>query len=356
MMPDVTQSVGEGGGANKTHDVAIVQAMLRVVTKQGAPYLSGNYDGVYGNQTKTAIAKFQGDYGLVTAQSTDKAGTVMPAGETVTKLTAMLPATHAAMRIIEGHKTVYLAGGATEAEASKSAIVSDGQLDLTFRTKIGNLVQTMFDRHKIVLWVTASGGRRTFAAQMTVNSNAGPGESNHQYGRAVDLGFKNFTWVQPGGELKQDLDWLNHLELASSAKANAFWDARDAIALQAPVSLFRLNMERIHLQSFDGASTSSRRSLVKLLNQVGTMKWDSVAGPNRYKSNLGVAGKAAAHLVGTAKQIWSLQATVSAATISAATGAKASTVTPAQVEAMKKSLKDDFQACETNWKKWTPVP
>lgn len=355
-MPDVTQSVGEGGSANTTHDVAMVQAMLRVVTSQGVPYLAGSYDGIYGSQTKTAIGKFQTDHGLVTATSTDKAGKVMPGGETVGKLTTLLPATHAGMRIIGGQQTVYLAGSATDAAASKAGVLGDGQLDAAFRAKVGNLVQAMFDTHKIVLWVTTSGGRRTFSQQMTVNSKAGPGESNHQYGRAVDLGFKGFSWVMGNGAIKQDRDWLNHLETARPAKANAFWDARDAIALQAPISLFRLGFERIHLQSFNNATTSARRSLVQLLNQVGAMKWDSVGGPNRYKSNLGVAGKAASHLVGSAKQIWSLQAAVTATMIAAATGVKAGAVTAAQVTAMKSSLKADFEACEANWRKWAPVP
>jgi hypothetical protein len=61
-MTDITGSVGEGG-TNKTHDVALVQAMLRIVkSKKGTPYLSGNYDGTYGQQTKNAIIAFQADY------------------------------------------------------------------------------------------------------------------------------------------------------------------------------------------------------------------------------------------------------------------------------------------------------
>jgi len=354
-MPDVTDSVGEPGCTNKVHDVAIVQAMLRVVKKGGAPYLGGNYDGAYGKQTKAAINKFQTDFALIKAAGTDKAGKVLPGGETVAKLSAMLPATHKPLHVIENQKTVYIEGVAADATTSKNAVIGDVQLDATFRGKVGTLIETMFNQHKIVLWVTDTGGRRPFAKQMTANSHAGPGESNHQYGRAVDLGFKNFTWVQSNGTLKKDRDWLNTLEATNAAKANAFWDARDALALKAPISLFRLQFERIHLQSFDNPTTSARRSLVKLLNLVGTMTWDSVAGhPNRYKCNLGKG--AATHVVGSAKQIWSKQSTVTAAMVAAATGAKVTAIKAAQVAAMKTTLKADFELCEANWKKWVPVP
>jgi hypothetical protein len=54
----------------------------------------------------------------------------------------------------------------------------------------------------------ADGTRRTFEAQyqLTLNvqngkavTNAGPGESNHNYGQAVDIGFKALRWLKKDG-------------------------------------------------------------------------------------------------------------------------------------------------------------
>jgi hypothetical protein len=54
-MPDILNTVG-AGGANNKHDVAMVQAMLKIVKNaKNQAYLKGNYDGVYGNDTKQAI-------------------------------------------------------------------------------------------------------------------------------------------------------------------------------------------------------------------------------------------------------------------------------------------------------------
>jgi peptidoglycan hydrolase-like protein with peptidoglycan-binding domain len=64
-MPDIKDSVGESG-TNNTHDVAIVQVMLRVIKDaKGVAYLGSNYDGKYGPSTKDAIIRFQQDQKLV---------------------------------------------------------------------------------------------------------------------------------------------------------------------------------------------------------------------------------------------------------------------------------------------------
>jgi hypothetical protein len=199
--------------------------------------------------------------------------------------------------------------------------------------------------------VTDSGWRRSFAEQAALNpksTKAGPGESNHNFGRAVDLGFSDLRWVQGNGTIRTDNDWLMGLAAVSAVKANAFWDARDAIALKPPIGLFRLQFERIHLQSFDDATVSMTKSLAALLTAVGTMKWE-----RRYKCDLGGGG--ALFSVGDAKQIWAGNATVSKAEIAAAKGVKASTITAKDVADTKKALKADFEAAETNWKKWVPV-
>jgi hypothetical protein len=104
-----------------------------------------------------------------------------------------------------------------------------------------------------------------------------------QLGRASDIGFRGFTWVQGDGTLKKDAAWLNALEGADAAKATALWDLRDAIAAKLP--LYRLQFERVHLQLCDLATFSNQRSLVKLLNRVGKAKWDT-----GYKCDFGRGG------------------------------------------------------------------
>ena len=198
-MPDITKIVGEAGD-NQTQDTALVQAMLRIVKNVNqAPYLAGNYDGAYGPVTKAAIVAFQADQKLIQPSGKDNQGLVAPDGETIQKLNAMLPATHNELRIIPSTKTVYLEGSADDAAASKAAITGDAEFETNFRTLVGRLVQTMYDQHKIVLWLTPTGSRRTFAQQAAeVNTNAGPGESNHNFGREVDiqgLACQRVAWV-----------------------------------------------------------------------------------------------------------------------------------------------------------------
>lgn len=380
-MPDIKSAVGEPalGGVNKTHDVALVQAMLRLVKNaKGMPYLAGNYDGVYGNQTKNAITTFQQDQKLVVIPPLagagkavgkgpapkvaappvvkgggEKPGLVGPNSPTLQKLSALLPNEFKTMRVIENTKTVYLEAGATDLAASRLEISGYAQFDKVFRDKVLRLVDQVYQKHKIVLWVTKTGWRRTFADQAKeVMTKAGPGESNHNFGRATDIGFRNFRWVQGGAAIKEN-DWLNTLQAASPAKAGAFWDARDAIAKQ--VGLHRLGFERVHLQDFDQSTVSNVNALVKLLNTVGTMKWSP-----RYQSDLGCGG--ALFEVGTAKQIWAGQATVNKAMLAKALTAKTkkevkeTDVTPEAIEAMKRALKADFEAADSQWIKWSPAP
>lgn len=178
----------------------------------GSHTFGGNYDGVYGKQTSTAISEFQNGYKLVGKNSVDKAGKVVPNGETIKKLNAMLPANYKSMRIIANTKTVYLAGDAKEAVLSKLAVTGNANIQTNFKTNVGKLIQTMFEQHKIVLRVTKTGFRRTFAEQAALTkTNAGPGESNHNFGRAVDIGFKGIKWLQGNGKIVTDADWLNTL-------------------------------------------------------------------------------------------------------------------------------------------------
>lgn len=71
-MPDIKDTVGDGG-KNKVHDVALVQAMLRLIKDAaGKPFLATNYDGVYGGDTKSAITRFQVEHKLITPDGKDR--------------------------------------------------------------------------------------------------------------------------------------------------------------------------------------------------------------------------------------------------------------------------------------------
>ncbi|GKS84026.1 hypothetical protein AVMA1855_07760 [Acidovorax sp. SUPP1855] len=378
-MPDIKDSVGEGA-KNQGHDVALLQAMLRVIKDaKNAPYLSVDYDGSYGGQTRAAIERFQIDQKLAQSPVAKAAaakgpaavspvpaaaggaqetlGLVAPGSATLQKINAMLPATHQAMRSSPGSKTVYIAADAKDAATSKAAIASDAEYEPTFRAKLSNLVQQMYDTHEIVLWITPTGRRRTFAQQAAeTQTNAGPGESNHNFGRAADIGFRRFQWVKGNGVIATDADWLNGLEAAKAGEATRWWNERDLLA--AKEGLLPLNFERVHLQAFAQKGVSNQRSLAQLLNAVSAsnMRWKAA-----YQADLQSQGKYWAN-VGTAKAIWAGNAAVTKSDLAkartAATGkqVKDADIAQAEVDAMRKTLKADFQAADDNWVKWTAVP
>lgn len=361
-MPGITNSVGDGAN-NKAHDVALVQAMLRIVKNaKGVPYFNANYDGTYAASTKTAITAFQNDNAKsiqASQKGKEKIGVVDPGAATIATLSASLPVTHKAMRIIPGTKTVYLEGAKIDVDASSGAIKTDPELETTFKGLLAKLVETIYADHKIVLKITPTGRRRTFDQQAAeINTNAGPGESNHNFGRAADIGFNGFNWIQGDGNIKKDAHWLNALEAVDKSKANALWDARDAVAKMLP--LFPLKFERVHVQLYDQATFSNVNSLVVLLNTVGKTKW-----AKGYKSDLGLGGNL--YQVGTAADIWSGNAMATKADLAAALTAKEvvlkskkvftqADITAKQITDMQIQLKGDFEAAEKNWQKWVKTP
>lgn len=139
-MQDIKDGVGDGG-RNDVHDVALVQAILRVVkTKAGAPYLSGNYDGIYGPTTKEAIIKFQANQLLIgPVPSPEKMGFVDKESVTFQKMVASLPESYKSMRIIQETKTVYLEDTPERAREARAKLAHYG-LQPTFRQKVGSLI------------------------------------------------------------------------------------------------------------------------------------------------------------------------------------------------------------------------
>src|SRR5262245_20978795 len=219
-MPDIKDSVGQAA-SNKSHDVALVQAMLRVVNNaKGQPYLAGNYDGIYGNQTKTAILQFQKEQATASTPvpppggsggaKLDALGVVSPGGATIEKLSAMLPLDYKEIRATPGLRTVYWPDQKGAAEKSASTIENDANLHPAFRVVIGQLVRLMYERHQIALTLTNTGGRRTFQKQYELvtepkaPTQAGPGESNHNFGQAVDIGPQGWKWMPGDGPPETD--------------------------------------------------------------------------------------------------------------------------------------------------------
>jgi hypothetical protein len=380
-MPQISNAVGEGG-TNTPADVAIVQLMLRLAKDaKNHPYLGAAYTGTYDLATKNAIVALQTEAKLIAAPAdaapakappaappapaaAEKAGFVGVGSSTFTQLAAKLPPGYGDMRALPVAKpTVYLPASQAEANQSKAAILGDPQLEPTFRASVGQLVGAMHSQHGIALWLTPTGSRRTFAEQAAeTNTKAGPGESNHNFGRAVDIGFKGLTWIQGDGTKKTDAPWLNALEKAFPAKASSFWDVRDGIA--TGFSMHRLQFERVHLQAFDQATVSSGRSLVALLNTVGAMKWDATYVGNawQYKSDLGATG-GTMHPVGTSKQIWANQGQVSKAMLAATwtqqnkekKAWKEADAKAADLDAYRKRLKGDFERADAGWMQWKAV-
>jgi peptidoglycan hydrolase-like protein with peptidoglycan-binding domain len=376
-MPTILDSVGETG-SNRLHDVALVQAMLRVVKNaKGVSYLNSNYDGKYGPGTKAAITDFQIDNKLAEAPQphAKEASNPQPAGKetlgiirvgsaTFQSLTAALPAEFSSMRIMENTSTVYMEGDKAAASASQSNVLLQTDLESSFRANVVRLVDLMYKTHGIVLSIAPKGTRRTFQGQADLSAsvtNAGPGESYHNFGQAVDIGFNGLKWLAGDGKIVQDDWWLKKLEKVSSAKCVAFWEARDKIADIVSPNLYRIETwDRPHLQTANKAQVSMGRSLVALLNAVGKTKWALGGGsPNHYKSDLGLGGKK--HDVGTARQIWAGNATVTKAMLAEAQSAKlkqqvkVTDIKDADVSGMQSMLKADFQAADSNWNRWNPV-
>jgi hypothetical protein len=371
-MPDITDSVGETG-KNQPHDVAMVQAMLKAIKNaKGAPYLTTNYDGAYGKNTKAAIIAFQTDH-KTTSATGDTAGLIKAGGATMGKINDLLPADRKTMRIVEGMKTVYLEGDATVAKAKSTAVAADVELDVAFRAKIAQLIDSMFATHKIVLSIAPQGGRRTFAQQAALSAavtGAGPGESNHNFGMAVDIGFDGIKWLQGDGTVKSDDSWLNSLSKVKAAEFNKFWEIRNDIALKAPIGVFKTKKagDLIHLQNFDDTAVSYGRSLATLLDAVGAFRWQAQAGsPNSYKTDLG--GGAKSYNVGTSKQIWAENATVTKAMLAELKTAKEplaggkpkkvwkeADIKATDLTAMKKTLKGEFETAEAKRATWKAVP
>ncbi|MGB7209145.1 MAG: hypothetical protein WBD27_10840 [Pyrinomonadaceae bacterium] len=396
-MQVITNSVGENGN-NNISDVALVQAILvktlrpATATTPSAPFLA-SYDGVSGNSTIGAIRDFQNNHVFVSANGQQSApnpnataGLVRPNDATWAKLVEMVPADFSDMRVLAGGKTVYVAATAAQLQV-KIAAANALIFTQAFRTKVIACINRMHSLHGIAIGVCSQGDRRNFQTQYDLLTsgrnvtNAGPGESNHNFGMAVDLGFAGLRWLQSNGTVtERETSWLHSLEAVNSAQALKFWEALRTVGTSAEVGAFRgPESDRPHLQNWEDAGVSMAARLADLLTRSGTMRWSGRRGA--YSCDLGFGGELFA--VGTAAQVWNRQATITVANLVAARAGQVALAAPGgpprqvpgiqrpgapnqqpnrpqgpptqvDVVAMQQELRRQFELADANWQNWTP--
>jgi len=385
-MQQLTGTVGEGG-ANARHDVALVQAMLVVTTRPSAldpkqsPYLD-KIDGDCGNHTKDAIRQFQTDQVFVDPSGRVSRmvpgatpGLVREGDVTCTKLLSAVPAAFKDLRVLAKSKIVYVAA---EGAARNAAFNHANQLTFQpqFRSSVISLLSRMFDAFGIAIDVCEAGDRRTFQTQYELLTsrrnvtNAGPGESNHNFGQAVDLGFPGLRWLREDGTpVENESAWLHQLDPTQTARDDAliFWNTLRQSGAQ--VGLFRgPESDRPHLQAWSDVGIDMANRLAAHLTRVGKMRWTGRS--QRYQCDLGFGGRF--FDVGSATQIWSRQATITVEVLSqarkqnpapsartagrpspAVATAAPPKVTVDDVAAMRDALRADFDASDGSWQTWT---
>lgn len=366
-MQKLTGTVGENS-LNAVHDVTLVQAILVLTQRpasldpQRGKYLT-TLDGDCGNKTKAAIRQFQYDQVFVNAAGNRSeivagatAGLVSPGDLTWRKILDAIPKKFGDLRILNGSKTVYIA--ASQAQLNdRVAAVARLTFQPIFRANVIMLINRIFDRHGIAIGICRSGDRRTFQIQyelLTSGRNvtsAGPGESNHNFGQAVDLGFEGLRWLQRNGTVvENETSWLHRLDPTQHVTQEAliFWNMLrnegGQIGLhRGPVS------DRPHLQGWSDTGIDMANRLADLLTRFGQMRW--TGSRQRYQCDLGFGGDY--FDVGTAAQIWNRQATVTAAMLTRARPqAGAPAITEQDLATMRASLRADFDTADANWQLW----
>jgi hypothetical protein len=401
-MPAISAAVGQTG-INKKHDVALVQSMLRVIKNaKGQPYASFGYDGNFtpGGNTFKAIKEFQDDNKSV-AGPAETAGKLDPVSKTLNKMVELLPANYKEMRSFENFSLVYLPGSQAELSAALARVSGDQKFTADFKTKLTLLINAFYQKFGIVLSVNpdwANGGFRTFQEQRNlmdkvVNglpvTQAGPGESNHNWGNGADVGFSQFRWLKsdgtvvkiPGVVADGDGAWLAELEKVDPNLPDELWKIRDQSTTLFPSSLPK---DKGHLQTFSDSSVSMVRSLAEHLSAVASMWWEFKQGV--YWCNYGLANPETKFKVGTAKRIWDktvnvdesslatalnqaearkklkplpdyeeeIRAAITGLTKDAPETWKASDIKKAHCDQMRAFFRTDFDYAEASYADWIP--
>jgi len=400
-MQSLTGSVG-GGGKNAAHDVALVKFMMMVVkNSKGAAYLpSGDYTDVRDGSVSVAIRAFQQDISLVDAVSGKPKpgilpGLLEPGGTTWAKLVAAVPVTYKGVRTTEGVSLVYFPMSLTALASAKAAIQA-GELKNEFKVKVINLLDKFYAKSEIVVTANPDGLRRTFEQQMKKASEASPGETIHNYGYAVDLGFTGLSYVSRTGAVQTVDAHDRGFDKWPRIKEQIF-AARNAIAIRE-LSLFATvglgGGDLFHLQNYADKPLDSVTSFMKLLEMVGPMKmkWrPEYMTWTDYWCDLGLGGDQ--YYVGASVDIWADQkplklskddlakalsaklktdpkfsldkylvrppkpptGTGGASGENAALKITAADIGDQDIARVKALLKAEFVAAEREWRKWAPI-
>lgn len=393
-MQRLSGSVGDGG-RNTACDVALVQvALMKIARPNNRGAYLNSYDGACGAGTIAAIRDFIADHSLAPpARPGGAAAALITVGSTAEqRLGSALPQAVSDLRCLAAGKTVFVAATAQDRDAALQAAARITFAPL-FRTKVNAYINQMFALHGIASAVAADGGRRNFQRQYELFTsgrnvtNAGPGESNHNFGYGADVGYTGLRWIRANGDIVANEDaWLHRLAAVSAAEANHFWDTLRAVGTSNAVGAYPSNKagDRPHLQNWSDNGTSMTRSLAGHLTRSGVMQWSR--GQGTYLSDLGYGGQQIP--VGTAAQIWAGQATVTAASITRARAAarplmpvdargnqrmpvaagggmrqpvptvpgraQPAAVTQQDVAAMQQRLRAEFESADRNWVAWRP--
>lgn len=322
-MPSLTGNVG-AGALNRKHDVSLIQAMLRVIKNpKGQPYATFSYDGTCSptGATVNAIKAFQNDHKTNAGPPVETAGKIEINGKTFQKMIELLPATHKDIAALENHKIVYLKGTQAEASAAATRVTSDPKFLDGFKIKLALLINNFYKKYGIVLSVMEdkyNGGFRTFQQQRDLMdrvengqpvTNAGPGESNHNWGNGADVGFQGLKVLKGDGSIVKhagtpigDSPWLHQTEAIDSTAATQLWNLRNA---ETTLHRSAKAGDMGHLQSFSDAQISMGTSLAEHMNEEGCMWWEYKQGA--YWCNYGLADKNTKFKLGSAKKIWDNQ-------------------------------------------------
>ena len=304
------------GGETREDDGAFVKELQEDLSATGFTEV-GAADGDFGDKTLSAVSTFQL---AAQKQNRKKDGRTVQAEVSyresdegvVDDSTASEIKLWLAKRYSKPEPEVLTFPGtnfkyqSTSMKLQKCICTLPNQLRTDFKSKIETVIREM---HKLGFAFgvldSAKAGYRTFAQQDSIpakSTNAGPGESFHNYGLAVDLGVLN--WVDEDGKGRNDF-WLGQMD--SIKKYRGFpakvWAQRNRFA---PGGVYDLSWEVIHLQGVE-ASSSGRSALVMALNGVAAASWKYRKAANKcYECSLG--GVAGWTNIGTAKQMWARQA------------------------------------------------
>lgn len=239
----------------------------------------GDYTDVRDGSVSVVIRSFQQDNLLVDAVSGKPKpgvlpGLVEPGGATWTKLVAAVPDAYKTVRTTEGVSLVYFPMSPSALARAKGEIQAGG-LKNEFQVKVTNLLDKFYAKSGIVVSANPDGLRRTFEQQVNKRaSEASPGETIHNYGYAVDLGFIGLSYVSRTGGT-QTVD-------AHDGGVNKWPRIKEQIfAARSAVATRELNLfptvglggaDLYHLQNYADKPLDSVSSFMKLLEKVGPMK------------------------------------------------------------------------------------